>query len=116
MKHQAIVGNIGHFDNEIDMPGLARVPGIERINTNQVIAQIGLYSHTDIYEKRVYTLLNTWSRRSRGSPSSRPRTSKCRSKDRANPSATGIEGRVTALDKLVKIPIEWESAISVTLE
>jgi adenosylhomocysteinase len=32
MKHQAIVGNIGHFDNEIDMAGLARVEGIERIN------------------------------------------------------------------------------------
>jgi adenosylhomocysteinase len=32
MKHQAIVGNIGHFDNEIDMLGLERFPGIERIN------------------------------------------------------------------------------------
>jgi len=32
MKHQAIVGNIGHFDNEIDVAGLARVPGIERVN------------------------------------------------------------------------------------
>jgi adenosylhomocysteinase len=32
MKHQAIVGNIGHFDNEIDMAGLARLPGIRRIN------------------------------------------------------------------------------------
>ena len=32
MKHQAIVGNIGHFDNEIDMAGLARTPGITRIN------------------------------------------------------------------------------------
>jgi len=31
MKHQAIVGNIGHFDNEIDMAGLAAVDGIERI-------------------------------------------------------------------------------------
>ncbi|WP_307796103.1 adenosylhomocysteinase [Amycolatopsis sp. 195334CR] len=31
MKHQAIVGNIGHFDNEIDMAGLARVPGIRRV-------------------------------------------------------------------------------------
>jgi adenosylhomocysteinase len=31
MKHQAIVGNIGHFDNEIDMAGLARLPGIRRI-------------------------------------------------------------------------------------
>jgi adenosylhomocysteinase len=32
MKHQAIVGNIGHFDNEIDMAGLAQVEGIERVN------------------------------------------------------------------------------------
>jgi adenosylhomocysteinase len=32
MKHQAIVGNIGHFDNEIDMAGLARVPGVARLN------------------------------------------------------------------------------------
>ena len=98
MKHQAIVGNIGHFDNEIDMAGLARTPGIEKVNikpqvdewvfphgraiivlsegrllnlgnatghpsfvmsnsfTNQVIAQIELYGHTDIYEKQVYTL------------------------------------------------------------
>ena len=32
MKHQAIVGNIGHFDNEIDMAGLARVPGVARVN------------------------------------------------------------------------------------
>jgi adenosylhomocysteinase len=32
MKHQAIVGNIGHFDNEIDMAGLAKIDGIERVN------------------------------------------------------------------------------------
>ena len=32
MKHQAIVGNIGHFDNEIDMAGLAKVPGVVREN------------------------------------------------------------------------------------
>jgi adenosylhomocysteinase len=32
MKHQAIVGNIGHFDNEIDMAGLAAIDGIVRIN------------------------------------------------------------------------------------
>ena len=32
MKHQAIIGNIGHFDNEIDMAGLAKLPGIERVN------------------------------------------------------------------------------------
>ncbi|TEX48886.1 MAG: adenosylhomocysteinase [Actinomycetales bacterium mxb001] len=30
MKHQAIVGNIGHFDNEIDMTGLAAIPGVQR--------------------------------------------------------------------------------------
>ena len=98
MKHQAIVGNIGHFDNEIDVAGLERFPGIERINikpqvdewvfadghtiivlsegrllnlgnatghpsfvmsnsfTNQVIAQIELFGHPEMYEKRVYTL------------------------------------------------------------
>ena len=32
MKHQAIVGNIGHFDNEIDIAGLAQFPGIQRRN------------------------------------------------------------------------------------
>jgi adenosylhomocysteinase len=32
MKHQAIVGNIGHFDNEIDVAGLEHYAGIERIN------------------------------------------------------------------------------------
>jgi adenosylhomocysteinase len=32
MKHQAIVGNIGHFDNEIDMAGLVKIDGIERVN------------------------------------------------------------------------------------
>jgi adenosylhomocysteinase len=98
MKHQAIVGNIGHFDNEIDMAGLARVPGIEKINirpqvdewrfsdghsvivlsegrllnlgnatghpsfvmsnsfTNQVIAQVELFTKNDQYEKQVYVL------------------------------------------------------------
>jgi adenosylhomocysteinase len=98
MKHQAIVGNIGHFDNEIDMAGLAKVPGIQKVNikpqvdewvfsdghsiivlsegrllnlgnatghpsfvmsnsfTNQVIAQIELFSKNEEYEKRVYVL------------------------------------------------------------
>jgi adenosylhomocysteinase len=32
MKDKAIVGNIGHFDNEIDMAGLKKYPGIQRIN------------------------------------------------------------------------------------
>jgi adenosylhomocysteinase len=98
MKHQAIVGNIGHFDNEIDMAGLARVPGIRRINikpqvdewrfpdghsvivlsegrllnlgnatghpsfvmsnsfTNQVLAQIELFTKSGEYPVGVYTL------------------------------------------------------------
>jgi adenosylhomocysteinase len=98
MKHQAIVGNIGHFDNEIDMAGLTATAGIERINikpqvdewvfpdghsiivlsegrllnlgnatghpsfvmsnsfTNQVIAQMELFGHQDLYERKVYTL------------------------------------------------------------
>jgi adenosylhomocysteinase len=37
MKHQAIVGNIGHFDNEIDMAGLAKTPGIVK---NEVKPQV----------------------------------------------------------------------------
>jgi len=32
MKHQAIVGNIGHFDNEIDMAGLVRMSDVQRVN------------------------------------------------------------------------------------
>jgi len=32
MKHNAIIGNIGHFDNEIDMAGIQKYPGIKRIN------------------------------------------------------------------------------------
>ena len=98
MKHQAIVGNIGHFDNEIDMAGLEQYEGVERITikpqvdewkfpdghsiivlsegrllnlgnatghpsfvmsnsfTNQVIAQIELFTEGDGYEKGVTVL------------------------------------------------------------
>jgi adenosylhomocysteinase len=103
MKHQAIVGNIGHFDNEIDMAGLARWPGVRRTNikpqvdewtfpaeeggdghgiivlsegrllnlgnatghpsfvmsnsfTNQVIAQVELFTKRDEYDVAVHTL------------------------------------------------------------
>ena len=98
MKHQAIVGNIGHFDNEIDMAGLARLPGIRRVNikpqvdewqfadghcvivlsegrllnlgnatghpsfvmsnsfTNQVIAQVELFTRPEDYPVGVHTL------------------------------------------------------------
>jgi adenosylhomocysteinase len=98
MKHQAIVGNIGHFDDEIDMAGLAAIPGIERVEvkpqvhewifpdghsvivlsegrllnlgnatghpsfvmsnsfTNQVLAQIELFTKAADYPVGVYTL------------------------------------------------------------
>ncbi|WP_153506407.1 adenosylhomocysteinase [Cumulibacter manganitolerans] len=39
MKHQAIVGNIGHFDNEIDMVGLARTPGIKKVDIKPQVAE-----------------------------------------------------------------------------
>ncbi len=98
MKHLSVIGNIGHFDNEIDMAGLAAVPGIERIQikpqvdqwvfpdghaiivlsegrllnlgnatghpsfvmsnsfTNQVIAQIELFTRADAYPLGVHVL------------------------------------------------------------
>jgi adenosylhomocysteinase len=98
MKDKAIVGNIGHFDNEIDMAGLKRVPGIRKVAvkpqydewifpdghsvlilaegrllnlgcatghpsfvmsasfTNQVLAQLDLWTRRGQYERRVYTL------------------------------------------------------------
>jgi adenosylhomocysteinase len=101
MKHQAIVGNIGHFDNEIDMAGLAKLPGVRKVNikpqvdewtipgdqgghsiivlsegrllnlgnatghpsfvmsssfTNQVLAQIELFTRTEHYPLGVHVL------------------------------------------------------------
>jgi adenosylhomocysteinase len=98
MKHQAIVGNIGHFDNEIDMAGLAKRSDVRKVNvkpqvdewafddghsiivlsegrllnlgnatghpsfvmsnsfSNQTIAQIELFTKTDLYPVGVYTL------------------------------------------------------------
>jgi adenosylhomocysteinase len=99
MKHQAIVGNIGHFDNEIDMAGLARWPGVKHVEikpqvdewtfeedghsvivlaegrllnlgcatghpsfvmscsfTNQVLAQIELFTNGSAYERKVFVL------------------------------------------------------------
>ncbi|MFZ0323187.1 MAG: adenosylhomocysteinase [Actinomycetes bacterium] len=44
MKHQAIVGNIGHFDNEIDIAGLAAVPGVVR---EPIKPQVDLWRFTD---------------------------------------------------------------------
>jgi adenosylhomocysteinase len=44
MKHQAIVGNIGHFDNEIDMAGLARMSDVQRV---QIKPQVDEYVFPD---------------------------------------------------------------------
>jgi adenosylhomocysteinase len=41
MKHQAIVGNIGHFDNEVDIAGLAKIPGVERTNIKPQVDEWG---------------------------------------------------------------------------
>ena len=41
MKHQAIVGNIGHFDNEIDIAGLAEHRRLERIDDQAAGATSG---------------------------------------------------------------------------
>jgi len=54
MKHQAIVGNIGHFDNEIDIAGLARVPGIERVN---IKPQVDKWVFPDTAERSSHAII-----------------------------------------------------------
>ncbi|MBV9664387.1 MAG: adenosylhomocysteinase [Actinobacteria bacterium] len=44
MKHNAIVGNIGHFDNEIDMAGLAKMSDVKRFN---IKPQVDEYAFPD---------------------------------------------------------------------
>ncbi|MUL39948.1 adenosylhomocysteinase [Streptomonospora sp. PA3] len=44
MKHQAIVGNVGHFDNEIDMAGLEKIPGIKK---TEIKPQVHEYTFPD---------------------------------------------------------------------
>ena len=46
MKHNAIVCNIGHFDNEIDMAGLARYPGIKKTNIKPQVDQYNFPKHS----------------------------------------------------------------------
>jgi adenosylhomocysteinase len=47
MKHQAIVGNIGHFDNEIDMAGLARIPGVQKVEIKPQVHEWTFEAGTD---------------------------------------------------------------------
>ncbi|MFI5907721.1 adenosylhomocysteinase [Dactylosporangium sp. NPDC051541] len=44
LKHNAIVGNVGHFDNEIDMAGLAELPGIVK---TEIKPQVHAWTHPD---------------------------------------------------------------------
>ena len=39
MKHLAVLGNIGHFDNELDMAGLQALPGVKRVNVKPQVDQ-----------------------------------------------------------------------------
>jgi adenosylhomocysteinase len=61
LKDMAIVGNIGHFDNEIQMLNLGNATGhpsfvMSASFTNQVLAQIELFTKGDQYENKVYVL------------------------------------------------------------
>jgi len=56
MKHQAIVGNIGHFDNEIDMAGLARIPGVRRVNIKPQVDEWTFPASGDTEEHSIIVL------------------------------------------------------------
>ena len=61
MKHQAIVGNIGHFDNEIDMAGLAKLPGRDQDRDQAAGARVdvpGRHSVLVLSEGRLLNLGN----------------------------------------------------------
>lgn len=58
MRHQAILGNIGHFDNEIDMAGLAKVPGVVRNNIKPQVDEWIFPDHKSIIVLSEGRLLN----------------------------------------------------------
>ena len=49
MKNNAIVGNIGHFDNEIDMAGLMGWPGIKRQNIKPQVCNLPVHLGMQIH-------------------------------------------------------------------
>ncbi len=57
MKHNAIVANVGHFDNEIDMAGLAKIPGIEKIEIKPQVHE-WVFPATDGREKHSILVLS----------------------------------------------------------
>merc|ERR1712226_943761 len=58
MKKNAIVGNIGHFDNEIDMAGLIKSPGVERVNVKPQVDKWTFKDGTSIIVLAEGRLLN----------------------------------------------------------
>ena len=58
MKHQAIVSNIGHFDNEIDMAGLAAYPGAKKINIKPQVDEWRFAATEDGREERSVIVLS----------------------------------------------------------
>ena len=58
MKHQAIVSNIGHFDNEIDMAGLAAYPGAKKINVKPQVDEWRFAATEDGREERSVIVLS----------------------------------------------------------
>ncbi len=57
MKNKAIVGNIGHFDNEIDMAGLAKVPGVQKVEIKPQVHE-WVFAAADGREERSIIVLS----------------------------------------------------------
>jgi adenosylhomocysteinase len=57
MKNKAIVGNIGHFDNEIDMAGLAKVPGVKKVEIKPQVHE-WVFAAADGREERSIIVLS----------------------------------------------------------
>ena len=57
MKNKAIVGNIGHFDNEIDMAGLAKVPGVRKVEIKPQVHE-WVFAAADGREERSIIVLS----------------------------------------------------------
>ncbi|WP_332601520.1 adenosylhomocysteinase [Arthrobacter sp. S2(2024)] len=57
MKNKAIVGNIGHFDNEIDMAGLAKVPGVHKVEIKPQVHE-WVFAAADGREERSIIVLS----------------------------------------------------------
>ncbi|MCZ9881385.1 adenosylhomocysteinase [Arthrobacter sp. B2a2-09] len=57
MKNKAIVGNIGHFDNEIDMAGLAKIPGVQKVEIKPQVHE-WVFAAADGREERSIIVLS----------------------------------------------------------